>query len=175
METSPNIKQDIISEFERTFKGRSGTIERKRFDELKKPDICSVIITANETRHHWYLDKGNDRVIDSIDSEGIRVRDETIRIQNQRLEEKESELKKKRFEELELKRQEMETLALYEEKKKGADAEYINAVETMNSYIDKFIELHGRDPMHDEIHTSLNDVVRNDFLVRFLKERVGFV
>jgi hypothetical protein len=175
METSPNIKQEIITEFEKTFKGRAGTIERKRFDELKKPDICSVIITANETRHHWYLDKKPERFVDSIDSEDIRIRDETIRMQTQRLEEKESELKKKRIEEIELKRQEMETLALYEQRKKGADAEYNSAVETIHSYIDKFIELHGRDPIRDEIHDNLNDVVRNDFLARFLKERDGFV
>jgi hypothetical protein len=56
METSPTIKRDIVAEFEKKFKGKEGSPERHHFDQLKKPDICSVIISANETRHHWYLE-----------------------------------------------------------------------------------------------------------------------
>jgi hypothetical protein len=175
METSPNIKQEIISEFERTFQGRPGSIERKRFEELKKPDICSVIITANETRHHWYLEKKPEKINDSIDSEDIRIRDDTIRLQNQRLEEKEMELQRKRLEEIELKRKEIETLDLYEQKKRGADEEYHSAVDTILSYMEKFTELHGREPIADEYYDNLSDKVRKDFLVRFLRERQGYV
>ena len=36
--------------------GKEGSIERQRYEALKKPDICDIIISANENRHHWYKD-----------------------------------------------------------------------------------------------------------------------
>ena len=48
METSPAIPQEIVDEFMKSFSGKEGSVERKRFDELKKPDICNIIISANE-------------------------------------------------------------------------------------------------------------------------------
>ena len=54
METSPGISQDIITEFNSTFTGKEGSKKRKRFEQLRKPDICDTIVSANETRHKWY-------------------------------------------------------------------------------------------------------------------------
>jgi len=56
METSPSIPIKIINEFNKTFSGKPGTEQRQRFDALKKPDICDIIVTSNESRHHWYKD-----------------------------------------------------------------------------------------------------------------------
>ena len=56
METSPAISQNIVSEFTSTFSGKPGSVERSRFDALRKPDICNTIRTANDYRHHWYKD-----------------------------------------------------------------------------------------------------------------------
>jgi hypothetical protein len=56
METSPAISQTIVDEFTSTFRGKPGSVERSRFDALRKPDICNTIRTANDYRHHWYKD-----------------------------------------------------------------------------------------------------------------------
>jgi len=56
METSPALPQKIIDEFNRTFLGKPGSDARSRYDELKKPDICNVIESAEHARHHWYKD-----------------------------------------------------------------------------------------------------------------------
>jgi hypothetical protein len=64
METSPSIDQSVISEFNRTFRGKETEeqkeefmkLQQRRFDELRKPDICDIIISSNESRHTWYKD-----------------------------------------------------------------------------------------------------------------------
>ncbi len=60
METSPAIPNSIISDFLTKFKGSENSIERKRFEQLKKPDVCNVIVSADEYRHHWYKDVINN-------------------------------------------------------------------------------------------------------------------
>jgi hypothetical protein len=100
METSPIIQDDIIKEFNYKFQGKPGSPERQRFDQLKKPDICDIIVSANETRHHWYLEvdkqNNNTKDIDLINAEDeIKTRDEVIRQQKEKLNETNSILKLK--------------------------------------------------------------------------------
>ena len=54
METSPMIQQDVIEEFKKHFKGDPGTDQNRLYVELRKPDICDTIMTANTYRHRWY-------------------------------------------------------------------------------------------------------------------------
>ena len=55
MESSPIIRQEVIDDFKQTFKGEDNTHQRKLYLELRKPDICDTIISANMYRHKWYL------------------------------------------------------------------------------------------------------------------------
>jgi len=73
METSPSIHKNIVDEFNYKFSGKIGSIERKRFEELKKPDICNIIISANENRHHWYKDAGSMTIEDTVDHTNIDI------------------------------------------------------------------------------------------------------
>ena len=54
METSPMIQQSIVDEFKKHFMGDDQSIQRKLYVELRKPDICDTIMTANIYRHKWY-------------------------------------------------------------------------------------------------------------------------
>jgi len=64
METSPSIDTKTIKEFHSAFKGKETAEDRRKFEELqqerfrelRKPDICNIIISSNESRHHWYMD-----------------------------------------------------------------------------------------------------------------------
>ena len=38
---------------------KEGSKKRKRFEQLRKPDICDTVISANETRHKWYKELEN--------------------------------------------------------------------------------------------------------------------
>jgi len=62
METSPSIHPNVVAEFMRTFTGsmtskqklQAKVLKSQRFEMLKKPDICDVIVSSDENRHHWY-------------------------------------------------------------------------------------------------------------------------
>jgi hypothetical protein len=60
METSPIIQQQIIDEFKKTFEGKENSEQRKLYMELRKPDICDTIISANLYRHKWYIKQENN-------------------------------------------------------------------------------------------------------------------
>ena len=59
METSPDIRESVILEFNKKFVGKEGSKRRKRFEQLRKPDICDTIISVNEIRHKWYKELEN--------------------------------------------------------------------------------------------------------------------
>jgi hypothetical protein len=186
METSPIINDDIIKEFNFKFQGKPGSVERERFEKLKKPDICDIIISANETRHHWYLEldkQNNTKDIELINAEDeIKTRDEFIRQQQEKLYEKENILKlkenilrqkddlikqkdlheqeqiMKQFEEIELSNKQIEEHEnIYKEKTK-------NILE----YVEKFENIYQRKPLADEINDNLKEEVDEEVLMRFL-------
>jgi hypothetical protein len=186
METSPIINDDIIKEFNFKFQGKPGSQERERFEKLKKPDICDIIISANETRHHWYLEldkQNNTKDIELINAEDeIKTRDEFIRQQQEKLYEKENILKlkenilrqkddlikqkdlheqeqiMKQFEEIELSNKQIEEHEnIYKEKTK-------NILE----YVEKFENIYQRKPLADEINDNLKEEVDEEVLMRFL-------
>ena len=61
MDTSPIIQQEVIDEFKKTFQGEENTEQRKLYVELRKPDICDTIMSANLYRHQWFLENGSDK------------------------------------------------------------------------------------------------------------------
>jgi hypothetical protein len=172
METSPMINDDVISEFNSTFQGKPNTIERKRFEALKKPDICNTIISANETRHTWYLEleKSNDVFDNSpLDNDYIRSKDDLINLQKQQLFNKEEELRKNFESARDTERKIIENKLSEMKKAKQEEDLYVKKCETINKYIQSFEELYERKPFNTEIHNSLKDVIDNDVLDRFLK------
>ena len=171
METSPMINQDIIKEFNSTFQGKPGTIERQRYEELKKPDICNTIISANETRHHWYLEL--DKVKETIDTTefdeaSVRNKDELIARQRRRLHEKEEELKRGADAAQEMSRRKKMAEDLVRKREKELEEMYTKKCEMVQTYIVTFQNLYSRKPMPDEITENLKDEIDLDALNRFL-------
>lgn len=97
METSPDITEKIVTEFKSKFAGKEGSEARRKYDQLKKPDICDTIISANETRHKWYLDIDNDVDNMNNDLSDAALQQKNMLIQEQRklLAERENELNEK--------------------------------------------------------------------------------
>jgi hypothetical protein len=186
METSPIIHDDIIKEFKRKFEGKPGTIERERFEQLKKPDICDIIVSANETRHQWYLeiDKNNNtKDIDLINAEDeIKTRDEFIRQQQQKLFEKESILKQKEnilkqkdelikqkdLHEQELILKQNEEIELSHKIIEEHENVYKEKSKNILEYVEKFENIYQRKPLPDEINDNMKEEVEEDILSRFL-------
>jgi len=63
METSPSIPINIINEFKSTLPGKTGSEQRKKYEDLKKPDICDMIVSAKDTLY----DRSKDILKSNID------------------------------------------------------------------------------------------------------------
>jgi hypothetical protein len=113
METSPSINPAIIAEFTKTLRGKDGSVEREYFDNLKKPDICNVIISANEYRHPWYKQILDDatKSTDSTDENDLESGNDTESeyLKNKELElmNKENAIREKEAEFLKIKEMEL--------------------------------------------------------------------
>ena len=159
METSPAIEDDIIKLFKSTFQGKPDSEARMIYDELRKPDICSSIISCNATRNPWYKN------IDLLENdEDCDVEMGNLKI-NARLEEDESKLNEllnyRLFDESEkLKVEQIEKLRqsenLLREKKIATE------VQMIRDYIERFYATNGREPTQDEINSNLKDDVSKE-------------
>lgn len=158
METSPAIEENIVAEFNSVFQGKPGSIERKRFDELRKPDICNTIVTANESRHHWYKD------IDHLDKMGEDDILDCFKVKHEEDQNKLIELvritREKEEEELSMKRR-MSIDAYAHEMKLKAD------LEKLTKYVSAFEDTIGRKPHIDEVISNMTDSVSDDAITHF--------
>jgi hypothetical protein len=172
METSPDISEDIISEFYNKFSGKKGTEKRRRFDQLRKPDICDTLVSANETRHKWYLEletaMDHHDITDDTDEEDIRVKNKLIVEQQSLLKAAEEELRKRtENEQLSLKQQ-LEDLKLNQEKQAKDAAVVHNQITYIQKYITSFENIYDRKPLVDEIRDNVVGNVDITILNHFL-------
>jgi hypothetical protein len=73
METSPSIDERTVEQFNEAFQGAETETQKKeqeikqqqRFYALRKPDICNIIISADESRHKWYKDQSRVNMMNS--------------------------------------------------------------------------------------------------------------
>ena len=67
METSPSVPPKVVAEFTKRFSGESmlggDKVKMARFDKLKKPDICDIIVSADDHRHPWYKEVEKTRLL----------------------------------------------------------------------------------------------------------------
>jgi hypothetical protein len=165
METSPAIDDTTIKEFYNKFQGEPNTKKRERFNQLKKPDICDTIISAEETRNRWFEedpDAGDD-----IDISAVKERDNFIVMQQKLLIARDEEIRKQhqQQEDAEIARlQEIEDTA---RRIKEEEDEYNLHVEKIISYINGYQEVYNRKPDSDDIINNFKDQIDNDVLNKF--------
>ena len=172
METSPDISEDIISEFYNKFSGKKGTDKRRRFDQLRKPDICDTLVSANETRHKWYLEleSANDHhdITDDIDEEDVRAKNKLIVEQQSLLKAAEEELRKRTENEQLSLRQQLEDLKMNQDKQAKEAAVVHDQITYIQKYITSFENIYDRKPLIDEIRDNVAGNVELTTLNHFL-------
>ena len=60
METSPVIPDKIITDFKLSFQ------ETETYQNISKPEICDVLISANETRNSWFSDEYKEKKLQDL-------------------------------------------------------------------------------------------------------------
>ena len=164
METSPDIIDSIVKDFKQKFSGNDGSEKRKRYDQLKKPDICDTLISANETRHKWYLDIDNDviEMNDDLTDGVMQQKNKLIQDQQRLLEEKEKEIITKTNIEKQSVRLQIENMKTNQDKQDEND-KYINEqVNHIEIYVKNFVDIYQRKPLREEITDNLSSQIPNN-------------
>jgi hypothetical protein len=180
METSPSIPLDIISSFKSTFAKNDG------YTEIRKPDICDIIVSSNTNRHHWYLNN-NHNINKSTDIDDIRINtniqmDQMTQMNQNMIADKMKELREK--EALMIKREkehEVEEKSRVIKRKELQSnfakiaQELTQKIKTQNKeiddYISQFYQAVGRNPLNDEILAHFNDgKIDADIMDKYLKK-----
>ena len=161
METSPIIPDKIIEEFNIKFRGKEGSAKRRHFEKIKKPDICSTIISVSELMENMDEDDGKD-----LQELADHKKNEMINEQTHKIEELQKfieEQKKQKEEELANKQKKMlnESRKLEERVLKSK-----LAFEKINKYIVDFKDMYDREPIADEIKDNVE--VEEKYMTEFL-------
>lgn len=165
METSPLLSNAIIDEFEKNFKNNP------EFKDVRKPDICNVIVSADKTRYHKMVDVTISPELDEDELMDIsKSKDELIEAQRNKLKEKESELKQKALADSKRIKDELEQIQNARKTAMNESLDYCAKTACIQDYIDKFIELHERYPLSDEIYDNMKDEADMTALKKFLSE-----
>jgi len=162
METSPSIGNHVVKEFKYKFKNKPG------FDQVKKPDICDTIISAEETRNQWYKNIGNSSLLDSASAEAVKERDTFILEQQRLLAERTDELI--RHEDIKHEHENNKLLEIQETARRIREEEdkYNLHVETIIQYINGYEEIYARKPLEDDIMNNFKDTIDKNMLEKFL-------
>ena len=165
METSPTIHQNVIDSFNKSFRGKDNSQERKRFDQLKKPDICNIIISANEYRHPWYLEQPlhsethDENDIFEHENNAIKLREDEINEKERVIKERETAEREKQA-----KRENAHNLF-----KKGF-LELTNKLKQqtkkLEDYVNSFNGMYGRKPIVEEIKLYAESLIESGKLER---------
>lgn len=173
METSPRIPDETVDKFLKTFQGTTQE-EIDNFKKLKKPDICDTIITANETRHKWYLNaqktgetphqRERGLSFESI-SENTPIKPEFSNVALTRL--KGIHSKKGSDQYIDNHFKSIEDVD-HEEENKG-NRERKEQTDKIEKYITGFYNLYERRPLKEEVYEAMKDNANKEVLDAFLK------
>lgn len=164
METSPTVPPDIIKLFCSTFEGADGSDARKRYDKLKKPDICNILISVNDNRHPWYL-KAEKDASNNLQNMSIALNNQTAKLREREAEilEKEREFTERNEKRIEIQHSFQKSVKEYTLKVKTENAK-------ITEYITVFTNLYGRAPLSEDITSKFDGIVENDILQPFLQK-----
>ena len=175
METSPMITSDIVREFNEKFKVRPNVPESKFFKELRKPDICNIIISA-ERYKYGYKEADEIPAAEDNNEDQDFFKKSSERMNNffrKQLDEKNTIINNKLKEE-EAKRSKKENVQKSFQK---TVVELANRNKAQTKFLDDYVvtfkNMYGRRPIDEEIRTYAVDLIANkdieeNILTKFL-------
>jgi hypothetical protein len=141
------------------------------FEKLKKPDVCNIIITADDDRHPWYKDANtgkignNEDIIFSAISQKMTKMQEDLKLEYERKTRLEKENREK--EEIEKKRKND-----LQQKIINNTVTIANKVKEQTRQIEEYVKLfsnnHGRFPFKTELSEALNSKIDYEILTKYL-------
>jgi len=168
METSPSIPMDILGEFKKNLPGKTGSDQRKKYDNLKKPDICDTIISSRDTLY----DRSKDMLklpmeYSDANLDELEQKERELYIYKRAEEIRKSEMVEKEKEQHKYEIQSKLSKIAVEAARK-VKYEY----KKMDDYVATFLAMYGRKPLSDEIESNFKDEISDDLLKKYLDKYV---
>ena len=189
METSPSIPMSVTKEFLETFSGenqscldccskkkssdkkikKDDAMKKKAamFEKLKKPDVCNIIVSADDDRHPWYKEASSPQPAKSEELMYSVVSQKITKIQEDYEKRLQREKDRRDQEDAEKKRK-MDIQLKFINTSKTVANKVKEQNKNIDSYITLFSENHGRWPLKDEVRTAMSDKVDDEMLSKFL-------
>ena len=174
METSPSIPIKIVDEFNKTFSGKVGSEARKRYDELKKPDICDIIVSARENLY----DRSKD-ILENLSCDNDIINSELID-REAMIQRKLDEIKRREQAEQKRKEDEIKLQSQKEDMKKEFARKAFEVAQQMKDkekkivdYVETFQRIYDRKPTPDEIEENFKDDLEVEVVQSFLATYMG--
>jgi len=163
METSPMITSDIVREFNEKFKVRPNVPESKYFKELRKPDICNIIISAERYKYGYKeadeipLAEDNDEDQDLFKKSSERMTNffrKQLDEKNTIIENKVKEEDAKRIKKENVQKSFQKTVVELANRNKAQ-------TKFLDDYVYTFKNMYGRRPIDEEIRTYADELIAN--------------
>lgn len=162
METSPMIASDIIKEFNEKFKVRANVPESKQFKELRKPDICDIIVSAERYKygykeHDDLLDEDKESAMEIQKKSSERITDffrKQIEEKNSIIENNEKQEHEKRTKKENIQKSFQKTVTELANRSKAQ-------TKFLDDYVSMFKNMYGRKPIDEEISTYAKELISN--------------
>jgi hypothetical protein len=176
METSPMISRDIIDEFNKTFKFNDKIPETKYFKELRKPDICDVIISAERYKYGYKEPLEIDAYAKLSNTEiNAKSNERLTNFFRQQLEEKNNILESKEKEEAEKRAKKENVQNSFRKAVTDLANRTKQQLKFLEDYVVTFQNMYGRKPIEEEINDYAKDLIdkgdiESTVLVKFLSK-----
>jgi hypothetical protein len=167
METSPSIPINILNEFKQNLPGKLGSDQRKKYDALKKPDICDTITSAKDTLYDRSKDilkvpmEYSDATMMNMDELEQKERELYIYKQAEEIRKAQRVEKEKEQHKYEI-HTKLSKIAIEAARK----VKYEN--KKMDDYVANFLAMYGRKPLPDEIESNFKDEIPEDLLKQYM-------
>lgn len=167
METSPSIPMDILGEFKKSLPGKIGSDQRKKFDTLKKPDICDTITSAKDTLY----DRSKDILkipMEFYDTNIINIDEFEQKERELYIYKRADEIRKKAMAEKQQEQRKIEVTTKLSQLAVEAARKVKMEYKKMDDYVATFLAMYGRKPLNEEIESNFKDEIPEDLLKKYL-------
>jgi hypothetical protein len=168
METSPSIPIKIIKEFNKTFSGKPGSEARKRYDELKKPDICDIIVSARENLYDRSKDILENLSCDNDINSELMDRETMIQRKLDEIKRREQAEQKRKEDEIKLQSQKEDMKKEFARKAFEVAQQMKDKEKKIVDYVETFQRIYHRKPTQDEIEENFKDDLEVEVVQAFL-------
>ena len=173
METSPSIAIKIVDEFNSTFSGKPGSEARKRYDELKKPDICDIIVSARENVYDRSKDILENISCDNEISSELIDRETIIQRKLDEIKHREETERKRKEDELRLQNHKDDMKREFARRAYEVVEQLKEKQKKIIDYVGTFQHIYHRKPTPEEIDENFKDDLEVEVIQAFLATYEG--